>query len=724
MKRFYPLLLLVFLYSSKVLAGTQYTSPATGYLTISNATQWNAISWTTVATGNAYNEYILQPGFTVLVGPNGNHDIDLTSTNVVITVYGRIGFYNGNNTISLTTTSQLSVMIGGQVGFADNNGSWYGDAGDRFYFGSNPSDFVKGPFYVFGPDVISLATPPQSSYLWTGSVSTAWTDGNNWIKKNGNPAYPTSSYNAVIPGSPSGARFPHITTNTNTVRALALAPGSQLTIESNGALSTYDSLHNYGTITVQSGGALVQTPASKSCDYCPGGTFNIERQTGPVSPWYMGSPIEGLAKSGFSSCGNAQFNTTICDAPATGGAGPCVMSFHEDATISFNCTHNLWFYESAGTFTSGKGYALYAVPGTLAFSGNAVNNGAVSYGPLGYSNKGNVNLPAGFQGTTTRGWHIVSNPYPSPIVLTGAQLNAMGFDAQIQRWNSATGTWVSSNPLSSVVIAVGQAFEVKVNGAPGSTATFAVDNTFRSTVTNPAFYKTEDVPQQQYVNLTISNGNAAQNNTSMVYFQDGATTAFDHTYDANQLFGLEDLPYVYTLEQNGELLSYNALPLLTAGNPQSVPVGIYNKAAGNLSLTFEGINTVGANVVLEDLKTGTLYPVTEGYVHNFTTQAGDAPLRFMLHFNKDNTTTGITSVEANNITLFPNPTANVVNLLLQPQHGFNEMSIINLQGQVVLQTALQAGETTQTIDLSALPAGVYTIKLSGSNTATRKIVRQ
>jgi hypothetical protein len=661
---------------------------------------------------------VIQSAYTIQIGNTGGCNVVLGD--VLITLYGRIGFKAGNNDLNLGAAAVVDIQPGGQFGFGSGP-DFQGNAATQVSIGST---VYQGGFLAFGPDQISATSGGfQSSYLWTGGTSTAWNVSGNWQTAQGNPGAPTASSNVVIPTTPSGGRWPSVTAAYATKR-LSVHPSAQLTITATGSLTVNDSLHNWGLFTVNSGGALVQTVASKSCDNCTGGTFQIERQTGTVSPWFVGSPIVGLNKSGYSLCGNAQYIPSTCTAPTLGSTAPCVMVLNEDATTTaLNCSHSLWFMESTGTFVSGEGYNLYGTPGVMAFSGADVNNGPVSYGPLGYSSKGLVNLPTGFGTTTTRGWHMVSNPFPSPIQLTGAQLNAMGLEAQIQLWSSAGGGWISLNPLTTATIAVGQGFQVRVAGGVGNFATFAVDNSHRVATTGVPFYKTESLPQTQYVNMTLSNGNSTQDNTAMVYFQDGATPAFDAAYDANRLYGVDNIPYLYTTEQNGEHLSYNALPLLAAGTSQTVPVGVLSGGVSAMTLTFDGIATVPGTVLLEDLKTGAMYPVSEGYVHSFTVQPGDAQNRFMLHFNAAGAN-GIADLNYSNVSVYPNPTSGKATIMLPANHGFNEVVIYDLEGKAMISDRIAKDETSKSVDISALAAGVYTVKLKGATSLNQKLIKK
>ena len=80
------------------------------------------------------------------------------------------------------------------------------------------------------------------------------------------------------------------------------------------------------------------------------------------------------------------------------------------------------------------------------------------------------------------------------------------------------------------------------------------------------------------------------------------------------------------------------------------------------------------------------------------------------------------------MTIFPNPVGDQFQLLLNSKENANyQLIIANMQGQRLLnqQVALTAGEQSQTIDISTLPKGVYTLILTdGQLSSTRRLIKQ
>ena len=84
---------------------------------------------------------------------------------------------------------------------------------------------------------------------------------------------------------------------------------------------------------------------------------------------------------------------------------------------------------------------------------------------------------------------------------------------------------------------------------------------------------------------------------------------------------------------------------------------------------------------------------------------------------------GIDQAEEGTISLYPNPANNVLNIALQGTE-VNEAVVIDIYGKTVARTTVSEGNNT--LDISALPAGMYFVQLRANNSvkATQKIVKR
>ncbi|MBR5983577.1 MAG: T9SS type A sorting domain-containing protein [Bacteroidales bacterium] len=100
---------------------------------------------------------------------------------------------------------------------------------------------------------------------------------------------------------------------------------------------------------------------------------------------------------------------------------------------------------------------------------------------------------------------------------------------------------------------------------------------------------------------------------------------------------------------------------------------------------------------------GTEYTETGDYVQNFTAQNGCDSI-VTLHLN---ILSGIPDTDNSAITIFPNPTNDILNIT--SSETISEIEIINALGQVVLRKEINADNAV--CDVNGLTAGVYVVKV-------------
>ncbi|MGI4759649.1 MAG: putative Ig domain-containing protein [Janthinobacterium lividum] len=112
---------------------------------------------------------------------------------------------------------------------------------------------APGPYSGSRSYSLVIAAPAVTTVTWTGNTSTDWFTASNWSPNQ----VPDATIDAVIPTSPSGNRFPVITSTTAmaNVRNLTLNSGSTLT-QRDGTLNIAANLTNNGTFQ-PTGGTVV-----------------------------------------------------------------------------------------------------------------------------------------------------------------------------------------------------------------------------------------------------------------------------------------------------------------------------------------------------------------------------------------------------------------------------------------------------------------------------------
>jgi len=724
-------------------SGTTFTSPSSGTVTVTSGSQWTgttspngAGTWTSSGSGTPYT-YVISSGFTVIIGSNAT--VSLPETNDKLIVNGQLGFAAGNGVLNMDASATITVNSGGKVGFG-TNANYQGSQGTtHITIGTNT---ISGPFLFVGPDVATQGSNFLTSTAWTGNNSSDWANSGNW-----NNGKPSSSKNVIIT---SGNSFdPTVTVaasggSTTTIKQLHVNSGATLTFEAGtypdpgASLLVTDSLVNNGTITILSAANLQQSSTS----YLGGnGTYNIEIATsGDMT--FVSSPINNIAVNGFGitptgTNGAQLIPSTVnpCNPDSISSSSPYgnLLELHENATTIGNCDQSLWFVKSSGTLTNGRGYSLSTpTHPTLTYSGT-INNGPISY--TGLTNSGVSLTDPGYSGggqsasTVSGGWNLVGNPYPGGITLTGVQLGSMGFDAQIQIWNN--GLWLTPNPVAPTIIPAGQGFQIHKTSV-GGTSNFSLDNTFRGAAND---YLRQTTLQQNFVNIAINNG--TYTDTTMTYFYDGATDGFDPLYDANRLSDQISRPMIFSIVNN-QKLRYNALPYLNSGQIKQDTLGIRTAVAGTHTLTFNGISTLGVNVVLQDLKLNTTQPVTDSSIYKFTTVTGDNQNRFVLRMSSNTSSNSVSAITTgtvataisspsnnNSVQLFPNPTSGTTSLSLNTNDDYTKVLVVDFLGRTVQTYELNKTDTVKILNTDELSNGVYFIKLLGTNQQlTLKLIKQ
>lgn len=464
--------------------------------------------------------------------------------------------------------------------------------------------------------------PPASE--WDGSDNNDWNNPNNWTPI----GVPPINSPVIIP---TGAlpNEPFISGTIASISDLTLASGRILTISADAALSVSGILTNNGQINVASGGAIVQTSTSTLAG---SGNYTVNRtipSAGPNNTFrFLGSPINNITAGSFGIAatgvnGGQVLPLAGCSPTGVQSSSPFgnILELRENATPVNNCAQSLWHVKSAGTLVNGRGYTMKVNPNTTYSFSGTINNGNVVVTGL-TSNSGNVNDH--FAGPSQqRGWHLLANPYPSPISITALDRTSQGFLGQVQIWNPATGSFVSS--VGTVIIPVGQGFQIK--NTSGSTQSFTFTNAMRTTNT-ATFYNNEDWCNY-FTTIRVSGNNYSDETT--VFFHDQATDDFDGALDANKLPGNYFQPTLFTMA-GAQRMSYNGLPNLTL--PKTIPMNFAPGANGTFTLDFSNLETFPQTslIFLQDLKTGQIINIRQTHTYTFTSATSDNIDRFRIRF--------------------------------------------------------------------------------------------
>jgi hypothetical protein len=320
---------------------------------------------------------------------------------------------------------------------------------------------------------------------------------------------------------------------------------------------------------------------------------------------------------------------------------------HHRDSLGFPVYSTGWvnYVATTGVLNPGKGYAgnfgTDASPKTIDITG-IVNNGTLSAQTLISNNR-----------TYTKGFHLLGNPYPSPIDWNSASGwsrtnidNALYFfDAGTT--NQYTGTYstyingISSNGIAGSLIPSMQGFFVHVtDGFYPVTASIQMDNQVRTTSLSPAFHKSGYVNTQPKVRMAAGFDDTDLNDPMVVYFENTATQQFDPETDALKLMNTDyNVPSFYSLGESGERLSISSIAY-PVDSVTHVGLGVRAQRSGKLNFTLVSSEFLpsGLRVYLSDKNNGQVQDIQLNPKVQVQLEAGQYDSRFELLFSTKNLT--------------------------------------------------------------------------------------
>ncbi len=379
----------------------------------------------------------------------------------------------------------------------------------------------------------------------------------------------------------------------------------------------------------------------------------------------------------------------------------------------------------------GLGYTVQLAAGlTVAFTG-PLHNGPYTR-PLT-----RAAAPAALAAES--GWHLLGNPYPSPLDWRLVPRPATVDDALYVFESSGpyAGQYRARvNGLgASPLIGSGQGFFVRVN-TPGATPTLAFGNAARLTVfgTEPALGRpAADV--RPLLRLTLAadapppgpGGTAPAADAAYLYFEAGATPGPDARFDAAKLANPDGLGLATLAPAPGgpRPLAIDGRPPLGT-QPLLVPLAVAVPRPGRYALTAAEVShfAPGTALYLLDALAGTRQPLTAGCRYPVQLAGSTASGRFAIECRPGTSLATAAETLAAQVQVFPNPAAGRFALLLPPQAG-GRADLRNVLGQVVLTCPIApAGQPgVLAVEVPHLAPGVYqlTVTLAGA-AVTRRLI--
>jgi hypothetical protein len=501
---------------------------------------------------------------------------------------------------------------------------------------------------------------------------------------------PTSADNIIIPATGI--------TNFPVATGLTIAAGKTTTLNSNAQLTVNGTLTNNGTLTLESGATLVQGTGNTVAG---SGTFNVKQAltgAGGATPsgrfWYLGSPVSGATSTVFNAAGDNRLWTF---AEAT-------QSYTEITT-------------NGVSMSPMQGHvARLGANETSIFTGGLLNTG-------NYTNSSLTNTGTG----STRGYTLLSNPYPSYLDWTAAYTAAVATNVNLSssiwyRSNdgtnmvydiyNATGAIATNNSggTTTQYIPPMQAFWV-YNPNDGTTGSVTFSNSMRSHQNNGGLKSITDFPA--FVRLNLENDGAIDQ--TVLYFDNNAATGYDN-FDSDKMM-VSNAAQVYSFVDNKKL-AINGMKSVKTN--KQVPLTVEFPTAKGYSFNATEVAMTDGIVILEDRLMNVFQDLTMNPVYAFDAVVGTDANRFVVHFQANSGVAGIETAEENGIDIVSNASGLVTITLSEELPAMGTIQIIDINGKVIATQAIN--EQTTTMNINATTGVYHVLVYSSAKVARKKIV--
>ncbi|GAB2711589.1 hypothetical protein GCM10011495_18580 [Hymenobacter frigidus] len=430
------------------------------------------------------------------------------------------------------------------------------------------------------------------------------------------------------------------------------------------------------------------------------------------SPPVSGSTVNDLTTTGYAPIVNPNYNTI----GNTVRPFPTVFGYDENrvntsgSPVPMDFDKGFFSPNSLGDgLEATRGYTVN-IPATanVDFVGT-LNNGPLTAGGL---TRG---------GQAESGYHLRGNPYPAPLdwqaMINAGRLtnvdNALYVFKSSGQYTGSYASYINGVGVNggTNILPSSQGFFVRTS-APSQVGSISFTNQERLTTYNNTPFQRGTADDRAQLTLTLRNVTAATQ--TAVYFEQGATAAFDRAFDAADLPNSNGL--TLATEAGAEAVAINGLPVLT-GTDVVLPLRLSAAAAGSYTLAVDNLTNLPTNyrAYLRDVLTGTYSDLATTPAVSLTLAANGATSgRYAVVFSTQNRVLATAPAAlARLATVYPNPAHSTATLLLPVAlRGTTATTVVVVDnlGRTVLTRTLAAG-TTEALELplAGLAPGVYSV---------------
>lgn len=634
-----------------------------------------------------------------------------------------------------------------------------------------------------------LYIPVKEVNTWTGAQDTNWNNTNNWSCK----SLPTLETDVLIPENLASGNYPEINNgNEALTKNLTIENSARVQVTNNwleiaGALLN-EGILNTGAGSVSFEGALAQVIPTSAFKDNRIQNLKINNAAGVISEANI--EVTGILKVevGFLDTGNEltlisnETQTALIDGSGNGeivglvsmqryldrafgykyfsspfqnsvvgdflpymdfedpiSKFPNFYRYNENRNININNTirdASGWevYTNASNSLNKAEGYALNFGSSndaqTIEIIGE-VNNGVIAAKPLENNHR-----------EFTRGFHLVGNPYPSPIDWNAAQgWTRNNIDDGIYFFtasdtNQYTGTYTAYvnnistgdalvDSRSSNIIPSMQGFFIKVSDSETQdlvTGSFGMNNKVRITNFTQEFLRTQISEQKSIIRLEAGFKDVKKKDPMVIYFSPFSTSNFEKEMDAHKLMNTDpDVPSFYNVTKTKKELAINAIPFPESKSYNKILLGLKADKTGKMNINLASVENLSPNfnVYLIDHEKTIGQNLRDKPEYVFNIEAGTHNSRFELMFSEEEITSPAIAfnqpfeVEVEN--------GNVVIVLNLEDKQVGVLSASTITGQI-LQTRTGSGKERVIID-GITSNGVYIINLQvGEEQHAKKIL--
>ncbi|MCB0760196.1 MAG: hypothetical protein KDC12_01645, partial [Flavobacteriales bacterium] len=428
-----------------------------------------------------------------------------------------------------------------------------------------------------------------------------------------------------------------------------------------------------------------------------GGTITLQRYIAPGS------------QQTWMNLGNGLMNTTISDwdneITTTGFTGadyeyadyPFINVYHYDESASGDLDQGFTApVNTAEALDHQFGYLVY------------LETAAQNIDATGDFQKGDVTLNLNFtsnNGLTDDGWNLVSNVYPSAISWTDVYNASSGIGSTyyVHDGDGFNGTRnyifydaVSGTGTASEVIASGQSFWVKVDGAGGTL------NFNEASKTQAASLFERQLLELPVLGMKVTS--ASSSDYCYIVLDENMSHTFDSNRDALHLGGNSMNQSVGLSTQSADemFLSVNNIPGFE--EVTTIPVQFKSPVAQNMTFEITDWDEIpeGVCLVIEDLTNGQMTVLDQDTNFEFAAEAEDG-IRFLIHVS------GPAQMDVSPLACYGDDNASIT-ANASGEGVFTYTWIDELDNVVAIH------EDVESSTIENLAFGNYTVVITGENT--------